>query len=502
MRRKQLLFSKREKAEKATTTGESNDNPEGLLGVPKDNSKNSQNNQEDNISQLENSKNNENRQQIEKVSNEEFNDQKAKKKSSKSLKEELDKLKEELIKERNDSVSTINDLNYKNEEKLFEIKTLSNEFNKMIQQLKEYEKNLVIKTRISSRNKTKSEKEIQKEIKITEAQIKKYEERAIHAREEFETRQQRADIEMNKENNLNIQLNDLNDQIKAINDDIEILRIISNNHLNCRNENRKLIEKLANLNTAYKYEQKKAKHLGLVNRDKKGEEDNFINEEYDQLDDKGKAEQDERNLLPKIKILKFRGEKLQKLEMKIIRKNKIGLNKSSDNGNAIKCYRQLNTDYNDNDRYKKEANLNIRIGRNKEMKIEENLFNENEEKIMEKMIPENMFNSYKSRYFDLLQQKSQIREKLNTESNLIKNENQVIANKCDYNLMEIKSTKMNNLKLTVKSQKLRDRINNLNQQIKELQKEINKENKKIKEKINDERRINLYFQKMQQNKEG
>lgn len=37
MRRKQLLFSKREKAEKSTTMGEDNENASGNLGLPNNN---------------------------------------------------------------------------------------------------------------------------------------------------------------------------------------------------------------------------------------------------------------------------------------------------------------------------------------------------------------------------------------------------------------------------------------------------------------------------------
>jgi len=48
---------------------------------------------------------------------------------------------------------------------------------------------------------------------------------------------------------------------------------------------------------------------------------------------------------------------LGNINWRIIKKNRIGLNKSSDNGNAIKCYKRLNTEYSDNNRYIKEANL-------------------------------------------------------------------------------------------------------------------------------------------------
>ena len=44
MRRKQLLFSKRDKSEKAIGTGDPDENPERLLDVPNNNNEISQNN--------------------------------------------------------------------------------------------------------------------------------------------------------------------------------------------------------------------------------------------------------------------------------------------------------------------------------------------------------------------------------------------------------------------------------------------------------------------------
>ena len=346
MRRKQLLFSKRDKSEKAIGTGDPDENPERLLDVPINNNEISQNNSK-NKNQSKTGKNNE----IENVSNEAFDSESVKKKNKKNLQEELEKLKQELIKERNDSISIVNDLNAEDEEKNIELKKLTTDFNKMIQQLKDYEKSIVIKPKINPKSKTKSDTEIKREIKIAEAQIKIYGDKTSQYKDDYAFAQQKAKIEENKENNLNKKLSDLNSKIKELNDEIEYLRITANIHLGCRNENRKLIEKLANLNTAYRYELKKTNKYN----NKKGEDVNEIHEENEQMDNKAKAEEDEKNILPKIKVLKFKVESLQKLEKKIIKKNRIGLNKSSDNGNAIKCYKRLNTEYSDNNRYIKEA---------------------------------------------------------------------------------------------------------------------------------------------------
>ena len=123
MRRKQLLFSKRDKSEKATGMGDQNESPE----------KADKNNQKEN------------------VSNEVFNKDNKSKKPKKSSNKQIEELKQQLIEERNISISKLNELNIKNEEKSIEIKSLSDNFKKMINKLKEYEKNLTLKTKISSR---------------------------------------------------------------------------------------------------------------------------------------------------------------------------------------------------------------------------------------------------------------------------------------------------------------------------------------------------------------
>ena len=294
-------------------------------------------------------------------------------------------------------------------------------------------------------------------------------------------------------------LNNLKEDISSSNEEIKYLKLTSNNHLFCNNENRKLKERLANLNTAYQYEIKRAKQLELMDIETKGEDDQEIKEEYDKIDDKAKAEEDEKNLLPRINVLKFRGENMQKLEMKILKINKIGVNKSEIIGNAINCYKKLNTEYNDNERYKEKEkkNRNVRKIKYNETKIPENyLFTEKEEKIMEKILPENMYNSCKIKFNDILQQKKELEEQLKTESNNIKNENDDMANKCDFNKMELKTQKLDSLKLVLKSQKLREKINLIKQDIKAMKEKIDKEQKKL----NEENKINMYYRNLQGNK--
>ena len=496
MRRKQLLFSKRDKAEKSTTMGEDGENQGGNLGIPNNNSQ--QDSNADKTPKGQNKNYNNGETQIENISNEVLYDPKQKK-QKKSLDEELIELQKQLEEERVNSINEANRLNEEDNKKNTELKKLTTIYNNLIQTLKTYDQSLVIRTRKISKYKQKSEEEIKKDIKITETQIKNYEKRANYNKENYQLFKQQVEKEKNKENDLKSVLNNLKEDISSSNEEIKYLKLTSNNHLFCNNENRKLKERLANLNTAYQYEIKRAKQLELMDIETKGEDDQEIKEEYDKIDDKAKAEEDEKNLLPRINVLKFRGENMQKLEMKILKINKIGVNKSEIIGNAINCYKKLNTEYNDNERYKEKEkkNRNVRKIKYNETKIPENyLFTEKEEKIMEKVLPENMYNSCKIKFNDILQQKKELEEQLKTESNNIKIENDDMANKCDFNKMELKTQKLDGLKLVLKSQKLREKINLIKQDIKAMKEKIDKEQKKL----NEENKINMYYRNLQGNK--
>ena len=87
MKRKQLLFSKREKAEKSTAMGQEDENLGNNLGLPNNNSQLSENKNNSNAQEQNAQQNNENKK-IEKVSNEVFNNEIKKKKSKKELKKE------------------------------------------------------------------------------------------------------------------------------------------------------------------------------------------------------------------------------------------------------------------------------------------------------------------------------------------------------------------------------------------------------------------------------
>ena len=113
-------------------------------------------------------------------------------------------------------------------------------YNNLIQTLKTYDQSLVIRTRKISKYNQKSEEEIQKDIKITETQIKNYEKRANYNKENYQLFKQQVEKEKNKENDLKSVLNNLKEDISSSNEEIKYLKLTSNNHLFCNNENRKL----------------------------------------------------------------------------------------------------------------------------------------------------------------------------------------------------------------------------------------------------------------------
>ena len=117
---------------------------------------------------------------------------------------------------------------------------------------------------------------------------------------------------------------------------------------------------------------------------------------------------------------------------------------------------------------------------------------------MEKILPEEKFNSYRNKFEEMLLQKKEAEEVMKTDCDAIKKENETIFNKCEYNNMELKNKKIDNLQLVMKSQKLRDKINNIKQIIKQFREKINKEDKKLKE----ENRINNYYKKLKESQKS
>lgn len=419
--------------------------------------------------------------------------------SNQNLTEELDKIKQQLLNERKESINKINELNKIDEENDKKIKLIYINFRELLEKLKKYDKSLLLmKPKLKTKIKLKkTEEKLKNDLKSKDVQIEFLKGKVNYDEENYPKMEQNFEKEKDKENKLNQLLLKLKSDIEKIEKPIEQLRIINNEHLNCERKNKLLKKKYSITETDYEYEKKKAKKLALIKFQERHEEDAVIEEEYDQLDEQAKAEKDAHVELPKIKIIKYRGEKIQKLEAEIIRRNKIYQIKSDVIGNATKLYKKIDNMYSDNNRYITKANSFIRINRKNVINYEDNyLFSENDTRIMKKAIPEKMFISCKNKYNDILQNKKELEKNLSRDYSAIKIENEFMDNKYEKCRIETKSIGIIKTKLLIKSQQLKSQINITKKKIKEIKEEINKEKKKIKEKEIEKKRISTIIQKI------
>ena len=398
--KRNLLFSKREKADKSTSMGDEQENMRGLLGINKNNqqeqkSENKEANKEEEKKDNENKKKDkgkkkkDNENKIEKTGSELIKKTTSSKRDlpaiineNDQLTQQIETLKKDIEKEREEFLEEIKENKKENRIKNAELKKLTNNYNQKIEILKNYEKNLEFKGKIRSRNHVKSEEEIKKELKLLEHQIKIYEDRANLNEKNYQLSLKKAQKEENKESEYQEKLNDLNQQISELEDKNKNLRKILQTHENCKKENEQLLEKYNAINNAYKCQIKIAKQLALAEmKDKLIDErdKNIIEKDKEnEGDDEEQIKKDEMNILPKIKTLNFPNTPLNKLESKIIKKNRVGIKNSFSNINAVNLYNKLCMENSDNDRYIKEANKNIHINNIKtNITTEENyLFND------------------------------------------------------------------------------------------------------------------------------
>ena len=512
--KRNLLFSKRDKADKSTSMGEE----PGLLGMPKNNQQ-LQNSENKDANKEEEIKNNENKQKnkgkkkknenkIEKTGNELI-----KKTSSKrdlpeiinendQLTQQIESLKKEIEKEREGFLEDIKANKKENNKKNNELRKLTNIYNKKIEILKNYEKNLEFKGKIRTRNKVKSEEEIKKELKLLEQQIKKYEDRGNLSEKNYQLSLKKAQKEENKENEYQEKLNDLKQQVSDLEDNNNNLRKILQIHENCKKENEKLIEKYNSVNNAYKCQIKIAKQLALAEiKDKLIDErdKNIIEKDkHKEVDDANQIKKDEMNILPKIKSLNFQNTPLAKLEAKILKKNKVGIKNNFSNLNALNLYNKLCMENSDNDRYIKEANKNIHINNIKtNITTEENyLFKDYENNILKKAIPVNLLNSYRGKFNKILKEKKELKKQFINRSSEIKSETLNINNQKDFNGLKLKQVNIENSVLDLKYKKNIRKIFDIKKKIKEIDNQIKKEEEKIKLREKEKKRLQFYFQQL------
>ena len=196
------------------------------------------------------------------------------------LNNELEDLKQKLKEERMLSITKINELNLKEIELNKEVKNLYKQTIKLIQRLKERDKNIIINTKFLSRNKNrKTEEEIKNDIKVKEAQIKLYAMKANYVKNAYEKNAKNYEQDLNKENILDDILSKFNSDIDVIESQIKNLKKIYIVHLYCPREKKSLIEKYNFLESEYKYELKREEQLSKIKIKEKDEEDAIIEEE-------------------------------------------------------------------------------------------------------------------------------------------------------------------------------------------------------------------------------
>ena len=506
--KKQLLFSKnkkKEKTDKSTSMGEV-ENAKGMLGVPQNNNKQELNSEQKNTnekSQQTEKENKDNEKKIERTSDTYLKNTTTKdlKKQNDELIKTLESLKKKIEKERKDFIEEINLHDKKYKQKNAEIKKLSNEYNKKIETLKNYEKSLVLKKKVKTKTNIKTEEEIKKEILLIETQIEIYQVRANMSKKDFSDYMERYEFEENKEKILKEKLDELNKEISSLEETVNELKKIALEHDKCQDKNEKMIKKIKMLREDYKIELEISKQFALAKLKEQNEiDDEDYNEKEDEKDNINKAIEEQSNILPKIQNIQFNPDSSSLLEMKIIKKNKIGIKNS--NSNAIYLFKNLSKEFNDSKRFQKEANKNIRINQsNINIKTEQNcLFKDYENNMLQKLLPIKLINSYQGKYNDIILQKKDIEKKYLNESNNIKYENLITNYKKDFNDLKLKELNQKQAILNLKYQKLKEKTNIVKKNIKEIEKQIKKEEDKIKLREKDRERIEIYFKGRTDNK--
>ena len=449
---------------------------------------------------------------------------------TRKLQNKIKKLEESIAKERNEMINQAQEKEYIQMEQNKDIKKISNEYKKNIELLKSYDKILSEKeNKLKINKKDKNEEVIKREINIIESQVKKFEDRAGLAKDNYNKYISKYEAKENQESKLQEDLNSLNDELSGLNNVVNDLKKMELDHKRCKMNIKRLKEEYelveSKLEKAQKYALSKSDD---IDADKNNDENM---EEGD--DSQEKAESDEKNLLPKIQNIKFQvnPDNSAALEWKIIRKNKLGLktNKSS----IMNVYSKLNTEFDiierdENEKKKKEKNKEIYETQMKEKKnknknkksldniakirnksysnirTEENyLFKEKESKLLQKLLPSslNLVDKYQNKFNEMEKQKKEIEKKYNEEINGINKQKFLLNNQNDFNALRMKESNQRQNLLNIKFHKLREKIRILKSQIKDIEDAISKEEKKIKIKDKEAQKLKKYYDSMRQSQE-
>ena len=200
---------------------------------------------------------------------------------------------------------------------------------------------------------------------------------------------------------------------------------------------------------------------------------------------------------------KFTEDPEVKLEAKIIKKNMKDYELKNSKSNAINLFKKFNNEYNSNERYIIEANKNIRRPIMNRLTINQScetiqtegnyLFKEYESRILQKLLPPKLLNSYQNKFETIAQQKKEIEEKIKKENNEIAYENLLINNNEMYKNIRIKEVNQKKAELSIRFLNLREKTNILKSKIKDVERQINKEEIRIKAKEKEAQRIQIYY---------
>ena len=281
------------------------------------------------------------------------------------------------------------------------------------------------------------------------------------------------------------------------------LKSIDAEHQHCKYNNNKIIEEYKAINDSFQYEIKRAKQLALEEIAEKNKDDIKQEDNIDDPDNFEKALDEEKHILPKIHNLKFTEDPEVKLEAKIIKKNMKDYELKNSKSNAINLFKKFNNEYNGNERYIIEANKNIRRPILNRLTINQScetiqtegnyLFKEYENRILQKLLPPKLLNSYQNKFETIAQQKKEIEVKIKKENNELTHENLLINNNEMYNNLRIKEVNQKKAELSIRFLNLREKINILKSKIKDVERQINKEEIKIKAKEKEAQRIQIYY---------
>ena len=536
------LFSKREKEDKSTSMGKESEVKNGGTVVSKNPSQKPEtenkegNGKKEKVNGKNEKGNKTNENVVQKVDDTtlvnpvNLKDLQA---ETRKLQNTIKKLEESISKERNEIINETQEKDYIQAEQNQEIKKITKEYKKNLELLKSYDKILSEKeVKLKKNKKDKNEEELKKEISLVESQVKKFEDRAGQAKENYNKYIRKYETKENQESKLQENLNYLNDELSELNNVVNDLKKMELDHKRCKINIRRLKEEYELAESKLKKAQKYALSKNDVIDEDKNNDENM--EEGD--DSEEKAESDEKNLLPKIQNIKFNvnPDNSAALEWKIIKKNKLGLrtNRSS----IINVYSKLNTEFDikerdENEKKKKEKYKEIyeiqmknkkNKNKNKDKKSLDNavkirnksysniktegnyLFKEKENKLLQKLLPSslNLVDKYQNKFNEMEKQKKEIEKKYNEEINGINKQKFLLNNQNDFNALKMRESNQRQNLLNIKYHKLREKIRILKNQIKDVEDAISKEDKKIKVKDKEAKRLKIYYDGMRQAQEG